>query len=62
MRASNKGPFIYYIIADRGEGSPQFITDYIGVGRPIEMFFIWMISVKNSNWSYEEQKEVTLID
>ena len=52
----NKGPFIYYVIADRGGGLPDLLqyyiggglTDllqyYIGVGRPIEMFFIWMIS------------------
>ena len=32
------------------------------MGRPIEMFFIWMISEeKKSNRAYEEPKEVTLI-
>ena len=52
---SHKGPFIYYIIAVRrglsnllqyyiGGGLTDLLQYYIGVGRPIEMFFIWMIS------------------
>ena len=52
-----------------GEGSPRFITVlhrggltdllqyYIGVGRPIEMFFIWMISEeKNQIGPMKSQK------
>ena len=29
LHSSSKGSSIYYVITDRGGGSPQMITDYI---------------------------------